>query len=280
MAAPYSLSNVSVTKGVFRNVESESGAGIVWKRGSSYTMEYYNERYVVEVTYVFGGFVETQSNSDFGLISPLQSSAILTGFLLFTNSFSKNPFQKDSLVSFSQPNFGSPGTFKYSLDPIDNPAALITVDDTADLEASDFFDGVFRVTRIPVLQETVSGFLNGGTGRWWKFTVTIDFDAEKGQGWIQSRNTTINTLAAPAIEGYSAGSSKTMTVFIEDENWEYTPPFPPPRNDPYEPDDFWNPGADPPDWTDDPTDLTTLGGGRYGRQFVAVGHRKLYFGDL
>ena len=45
-------------------------------------------------------------------------------------------------------------------------------------------------------------------------------------------------------------------------------------------DDYWNPDPEVNDWTADSTDLTTLGGGRYGKQLVVLGHRKLYFGDL
>ena len=50
------------------------------------------------------------------------------------------------------------------------------------------------------------------------------------------------------------------------------------RPDEYEEDDHWNPDTD--DWTDDPTDLTTLGGGRYNQYLVVVGHKKIYVGGV
>ena len=62
-------------------------------------------------------------------------------------------------------------------------------------------------------------------------------------------------------------------------------PFPPPRpaQEPEDPDGYtvdreWDPKTE--SWTSDPWDLTTLGGGRYGKQLVVVGHRKIYFGEL
>lgn len=59
-------------------------------------------------------------------------------------------------------------------------------------------------------------------------------------------------------------------------------PFPESRPVNYNPDSEWNPkggefggGA----WTT-PNQLTTLGGGRYNKQLVVLGHKKLYFGEI
>ena len=83
------------------------------------------------------------------------------------------------------------------------------------------------------------------------------------------------------------------TPVITDENDSYeevaiktsnlnTTSFPIDRPIDYAQDDEWdNDGGDGTGgWTSDLSDLTTLGGGRYGKQFVAVGHRKIYFGEL
>jgi len=56
--------------------------------------------------------------------------------------------------------------------------------------------------------------------------------------------------------------------------------WPPPdgnrKDDPDGEEDFFDPEEQ--DWTDEPTDLTTLGGGRYRQHLVVVGHKKVYFG--
>lgn len=46
----------------------------------------------------------------------------------------------------------------------------------------------------------------------------------------------------------------------------------------YDPDEYFDPETQ--GWTSDPTDLTTLGGGRYNQQIVVVGNKKIYFGGL
>jgi len=46
----------------------------------------------------------------------------------------------------------------------------------------------------------------------------------------------------------------------------------------YDPDEYYDPATQ--DWTSDPTDLSTLGGGKYGKHLLAVGHKKLYYGSL
>ena len=62
--------------------------------------------------------------------------------------------------------------------------------------------------------------------------------------------------------------------------------WPEERPDVSDEDDVWNPEPTTPpedgtaDWTSDPSDLTTIGGGRYNKQLVALGHRQIYFGAL
>ncbi len=279
MAAPYTISNVSVTKGVFRNVESESGSAVVWKRGNTYTLEYYLELdLVVDIEYDF--YIETQSNRDFSLIKPVRTGMLYSNYLLFKNSFNKNPFRKDVNVEYKQFFFGIPGIFRYLV------YTGIQIQNTEELEADDFFDGVFSANSAVTLVENVTGFLYGGSGSWWKMTMNVAADADLGQGWTQSRRTDINYIRGddnpfsgdwfPA-ESWSALGSKTMTVFIREPDWVYDPPFPPPRPEDYDEDAVWDPktGA----WVD-PNALTTLGGGRYGKQIMVLGHKAIYFGDL
>lgn len=60
-------------------------------------------------------------------------------------------------------------------------------------------------------------------------------------------------------------------------------PFPQDRPNDYNPDDEWDPNGGEGGtggWTSDPWDLASLGGGRYGKQLVVVGHRKIYFGEI
>jgi hypothetical protein len=54
-------------------------------------------------------------------------------------------------------------------------------------------------------------------------------------------------------------------------------PYPPQRPGGYNPDKYYDPSSG---WTSDPWDLTTLGGGRYKRTLIAVGHKKIYIGDI
>ncbi len=60
-------------------------------------------------------------------------------------------------------------------------------------------------------------------------------------------------------------------------NINTAPPFPRDRLDDYDPDKEWDPDTET--WVDQNA-LTTLGGGRYNKQFVAVGHKKIYFSSL
>lgn len=59
--------------------------------------------------------------------------------------------------------------------------------------------------------------------------------------------------------------------------------FPEVRPTGYDEEQVWNPtGGDDSTggFTSDPWDLTTLGGGRYKRSLVVVGHKKIYVGDI
>ena len=61
-----------------------------------------------------------------------------------------------------------------------------------------------------------------------------------------------------------------------------TTTYPPERPEDHA-DDEWDPDGDDDGsggWTDDPTDLATLGGGRYGQNLVVLGHKKIYFGAI
>ncbi len=55
-------------------------------------------------------------------------------------------------------------------------------------------------------------------------------------------------------------------------------PFPPGRPVAYNENKVWDPIAG--GWTSNLADLTTLGGGRYGKRLVVIGHKKIYVGDL
>ncbi len=59
-------------------------------------------------------------------------------------------------------------------------------------------------------------------------------------------------------------------------------PFPVDRPSIYDPDDYWDPDSDGGgDWTSDPADLLTLGGGRYNQQLVVLSNQgKIYFRGL
>ena len=80
------------------------------------------------------------------------------------------------------------------------------------------------------------------------------------------------------IDGPTVVDSAQLDVRIIAINDTLPTPFPVDRALDYDPDDFFDPETQ--QFTSDPTDLTTFGGGRYGRQIVVLGHKKLYFGEI
>lgn len=73
--------------------------------------------------------------------------------------------------------------------------------------------------------------------------------------------------------------------YVPDDGSGSTDTFPPERPPDYDEEEVWEPDpTDPPVddagyWTD-PSALTALGGGRYNKQLVVLGHKKIYFGEI
>ncbi len=67
-------------------------------------------------------------------------------------------------------------------------------------------------------------------------------------------------------------------ITITDSSGSIVGGFPKSRPDNYDPDDYYDPTTE--NWTSDPTDLTTLGGGRYRKQIVVVSNQgNIYVGS-
>lgn len=128
--------------------------------------------------------------------------------------------------------------------------------------------------------ENVSG--DDGTDSWSTketYRISADFkikaDATHGQYhllWVERRYNAIrNQEYGKQDYNLTFNTTRAATVIIGPQ----PPIFPPERPDDYDEDASWDP--DDQDWTG----LASKGGGRYGKQLIAVsGQAKIYFGEL
>jgi len=298
MVAPYLLNQKSVVGWYFRNAESESAWSIVWKRGGTYSFEYYEE-------YFGSGTIDPSSPPSAVVINDFTSTELHMiragdGTDGGTKLFWKNNFTQNGLADsgVSTPIFfvqlATPTKYFYGFGFWRMDSRPFSWSST--LDRKDAVDGISFSTFD--FTQTVSpgsiwggsgGFVNGGTGggQWLKGTFAISSDCRLGQAWAQmsySKNRQLSpvymspgdTRTTTNVSIGQTGFNESLMVQIQEADWvdDTTEPGPNDRPYGYDPDAEWDGG-----WVN-PNTLTTLGGGRYGKQIVAVGHKKLYYGSL
>lgn len=303
MTAPYLINNVSVVGDFFRNAESESGSSIVWKRDSTYTVEYLRE-INLQTSDIDPNYPAVPREDIVWQSASLRFLDIISPSL---NFFWKNNFSKSGIVgsgAIDRPLFTLSALavgelYGYVMSNTEIFRSPFSWSDT--LDEDDIATGInwqsSDVTDRPVpgpvwggsggnVVNTTTGVVGTGQAWWTKLTFQIASNARLGQAWMNSAKTTaavqsptpIGTNNSDITWGNS-GFSENLMVQIEESTWQEPVEWPSSRDNlvGYDPDAVWDPKTS--DWGV-PTDLTTLGGGRYNQQVVALGHRSIYYEEL